>query len=129
MVQGQLQSLTECWGGRLCSAGAVTPAWDSCVAGSAKGAETQPPPHPALHPGRDPWEVWAQASWQTCSKSTCTPGQWEQSRKLVRTPHTQQTTHTRGHGDGPHKLRARETGCGRAGGVRSPEGPEQAGAG
>lgn len=55
--------------------GAVTPAWDSCVAGSAKGAKTQPPP-PTQHCTLDviPGEMWAQAFWQTRSKSTCTPG-------------------------------------------------------
>ena len=54
MFQGQLQSLTGLVLGREAvqlpaGAGAVTPALDSCVVGSAKGEET-PPPHPSTGP-------------------------------------------------------------------------------
>lgn len=55
MLQGQLQNLTGPVLGR--EAVQLPTGKDSCVAGSAKGDETHPPPHPtrALHPGRDPW--------------------------------------------------------------------------
>ena len=130
MFQGQLQSLTGLVLGREAvqlpaGAGAVTPALDSCVVGSAKGEETPPPPPEHWTLDVIPGEVWAQTSWQTCSKSTFTPRQWEWRSQSVRTLHGKQTTHTHDHRDAPHRPRMRETRRGHAGGGHSCEGPEQ----